>query len=281
MANVTRKVLWCALALLIALVVAGAVFAWPYLRMPPESTEELDAKFAVYQAEAREMENRPKEGRQALDALIKDLEKVLPRDEKKELQRGCPFYDPTRYAEFETRVRELQPFFDRFDAMTKDGFVFQQDAAVDSEIPHFNPVRRLIDWELTATVLDVKEGRDGDAVRRLEATIRFADGLLRTPSFIGVFTGIAIVEKAERALVHNLPRLSPEEADRARSILRNLPDSRVLFVRAMRIETASFFGAIDRILSDPDYDVRNLFMISDRQKRFVAPPSRSRANSVI
>jgi len=252
MRSVIKKTLWSLLAILCLLLVAAAIYLYPYFRMPPESKAELDANLATYQAAGREMAARPKEGRQALEALIKEMDPLLQKQKDWPQGEGCPPYEIPQLKAQEPIINQLQSFGSRFQVMMYSHFALQQDADFNAEIMRFYPIRQFIYWELGGAVLDFHEGRRAEAIQRLAAMIKFDNVLFQTPALIYNMMAIALNVKIYPVIVFILPRLTEIEIDQLVEMLKVLPDARTALIQAMEVEMAEVTQMLDGLRANPD-----------------------------
>jgi len=250
MRSIVKKIFLGVIAVFGILLLVAAIFFYPYYRMPAESKEMLNARLLIYQAAAKEMSDRPKDARNALERLITDLMPVIAKEDENLAGKDCPSYDLQHIKTLEPIIREFQPFDTRFQAIVKDRLVLQQDADLEANVLHFLEPRRFVEWELAAAILDIEQGRRNEAMQRLASVIRFNEGLIRTPQLIYLMMCIAIEMKIDGAVMFLLPRLSTPEIDQLKDMLEKLPDTRAMYIKAMQVEVASYIQLFDRLRSN-------------------------------
>ena len=234
------------------LILAAAVFLYPYYRMPPESKSQLDAALATYQAAGREMAARPKADREALETLIQEVKPLLEKQKDWPKGEGCPPYDVKQLLEQESIIKQLQSYGTRFQAMMYSHFTLQQDADMDAEIMQFTFIRQFIYWLLGGAVLDFQQGRRMDTISRIAAMIKFDNVLFQTPTLIYNMMAVALNMKIYQAIVFIMPHLTEGEIDQLADMLKKMPDARAALIQAMEIETTGLIQMLDAYQTNPD-----------------------------
>ena len=250
-----KKILISLAAVFIIVLVAVAVWLYPYYRMPPESKEELDAQLVRYQAVAEEMASRPKGARLALEALIKDWDMSFEPDSLFPFRKNaCPAFDLNRVRSSESLLLGLRRYDERFEAMLQGGFVLQQDAGLKVVMPEFKTSRYMVYGQLGALALIKDKDPGADVSPRIENLYRYTDGFARTPNILYLMMSIAMEQRINQWIVLLLPRLSAEEILRLSSVLESLSDSNERFCDTLKVEVASLADLIDQSIRDQKTD---------------------------
>jgi hypothetical protein len=244
----TKKILKIVLLLLIIALGIAAIVFYPYYRMPPESTEALDAKLAEYQKVAQEMESRPVEDRQAFEALMQSLQPLLqPHKDEARAATACPHYDAAKLAAQESFIRQVNDASAPFDKILAGGLILQQGANVEDDVIDFKYPREFADWQLAAAVLACDQDRAPDFYRHLARVFHLTEAFYNVPDLIYPLIAVAIEDRVRQMFVHLLPRLPADDLPRLAEKLAKLPDPRAAYGRSLRAEVATLVRTVDNL----------------------------------
>jgi hypothetical protein len=228
--------------------------AYPYfIKMPPVSTEELDAKLADYKKIAEEMESRPRDDREALDLLIELVGGQLHRTWG-EPPRSDGDWD---YAKLEANTEALYVVRQadwRFDRILKDGFVLYSKPDFPPE-PYEDYLFALVRWELAVAALDLQHGNADDAYDRFAKTLKVVEAYQSVPFLPMVLTGWLLEDYCSGSLLPFLDEIPTEQQRQILAAFERIPDVRYGMVKALKVEvsvlTEKLNENLDNIRSEP------------------------------
>ncbi|MBZ0271240.1 hypothetical protein K8I61_04340 [bacterium] len=235
-------VVFCAL-------VVGAVYIYPWIKMPPEDPAILEAKLAEYRARADELANRPPEDRDALYAILDELQPIADEhsSEIASLLKldSCPPYDADNLAAAAEMTAPILVLDDRLRTIAEGGVILRQEYRHDVDIPDFLPVRFLFYTYSADAVRSALEGNTAATVDRMLTVAPLIDGLANTPILINAMMSVAGYQIYDLAVIAMLPVLSDEGLERVRASIESRPSVAKAVIESMPREIALTIETLD------------------------------------
>lgn len=236
------------IALPILLVIAGAIAAiilYPYFKMPPEPKEALDAKLSEYQNILKEASNRPKQDREALDAITLEMKQSIGK--QKLSMEKCPPYTEEFLKVKRLIIDKISAYEDRFAAILDGGLVIQIDGHLLSELPTFDSIHVYINQQFALAVISNKAGEKEKMMNHLGNAVQLIQALEQVPHLIFLMTGSSMEARLYETIVFLLPSLDEVQIKTLQKMVSGLPNGRKLLIEAIKADVASTVEFLDHI----------------------------------